>query len=290
MITQTQIDNLIGMTVYDTNGDKVGEVKNIYLDDDSGQPEWMTVKTGWFGMHESFVPLRSATRMDDRVQVDFDKSHIKDAPRVDAEGGQHLSQTEEHELYRYYGLTQGTGLTSGTAGPAGTGPTVPGQGTQPGATMLTPATSTNAASIPTQSQVGDDVSRDLTDDASLTLSEERLRVGTESYEAGRVRLRKYVVTEQQQVTVPVTHEEVHIEREPITEAERARAMADVDISEAEHEVTLHAERPIVDTEAVPVERVRLVKEEVTEQETVSGEVRKEHLETDGTVDPPEERY
>jgi uncharacterized protein (TIGR02271 family) len=79
----------------------------------------------------------------------------------------------------------------------------------------------------------------------MTRWEERLRVGTEQAEAGRVRLRKYVVTENVTQTVPVSHEEVRLEREPITDASRGQAMTGADITEEEHEVTLHAERPVV---------------------------------------------
>ena len=119
----------------------------------------------------------------------------------------------------------------------------------------------------------------------MTRSEEHLQVGTQQVEAGRARLRKYVVTEQQSVTVPVSREEVRVEREPITDANRGDALDGPDISEEEHEVVLHAEQPVVDTEAVPVERVRLGTETVTEQQTVSGEVRKEQVElTDDTTD------
>ena len=97
---------------------------------------------------------------------------------------------------------------------------------------------------------------------------------------GRARLRKHVVTEQQQVTVPVSREEVTLERETITDANRGDAYDGPAISEEEHEVTLHAERPVVDVEAVAVERVRLGKETVTENERVGGEVRKEEIELD----------
>ena len=114
----------------------------------------------------------------------------------------------------------------------------------------------------------------------MTRSEEHLNVGTEQVEAGRARLRKYVVTEQQTVQVPVTREEVRVEREPITDANRGEALAGGEITEEEHEVVLHEERPVVTTEAVPVERVRLGTETVTEQETVTGEVRKEQVELD----------
>jgi uncharacterized protein (TIGR02271 family) len=80
--------------------------------------------------------------------------------------------------------------------------------------------------------------------------------------------------------VPVSHEEVRIEREPITDANVGDALDGPAISEEEHEVTLHAERPVVETEAVPVERVRLGKETVTDEERVQGEVRKEQIDFD----------
>ena len=119
-----------------------------------------------------------------------------------------------------------------------------------------------------------------TDDA-LTLSEERVAVGTQTREAGRAKLRKYVVTENVTQTVPVQREEVRIEHEPITDANRGDAMSGPGISEDEHEVVLHEERPVVEKETVPVERVRLGTETVTDEVTVDEEVRKEHIETDG---------
>ena len=117
----------------------------------------------------------------------------------------------------------------------------------------------------------------------MTVSEERLNVGTEQREAGRARLRKYVVTENVTQTVPVQREEVRVEREPITDANRDAAMSGPDISEDEHEVVVHEERPVVQKETVPVERVRLDTETVTEQETVGEEVRKERVDVEGDV-------
>jgi uncharacterized protein (TIGR02271 family) len=131
--------------------------------------------------------------------------------------------------------------------------------------------------------VGRDTSGPTTDDA-MTRSEERLHVGTRTEEVGRARLRKYVVTENVTETVPVSHEEVRIQREPITDANMGQAMDGPAISEEEHEVTLHAERPVVEKEAVPVERIRLDKETVTDQERVSADVRKEQVEVDGAQD------
>ena len=136
--------------------------------------------------------------------------------------------------------------------------------------------------------VGHDTSGPNTD-AAMTRSEERLNVGTETRETGRARLRKHVVTEQQQVTVPVSHEELRVEREPITDANRGDAYDGPAISEEEHEVTLRAERPVVSTETEAVERVRLGTETVRGEETVSGEVRKEEIEVDDDLSASDTR-
>jgi uncharacterized protein (TIGR02271 family) len=123
----------------------------------------------------------------------------------------------------------------------------------------------------------------------MTRSEEELRVGTQQREAGRARLRKYVVTEHVTQTVPVRHEEVRVEREPITDANRDQALSGADISEEEHEVVLHAEEPVVEKRAVPKERVRLDTETVTEEREISEQVRKEQIDTDGPQQTPRQR-
>jgi uncharacterized protein (TIGR02271 family) len=114
----------------------------------------------------------------------------------------------------------------------------------------------------------------------MTRSEEQLHVGTEKQETGKARLRKHIVTETETVQVPVSREEVRVEREPITEANRGQAMAGGDLTEEEHEVTLTEERAVVTKEAVPVERVRLGTETVTDEQTVTEEVRKEQIDAD----------
>jgi uncharacterized protein (TIGR02271 family) len=128
--------------------------------------------------------------------------------------------------------------------------------------------------------VGHDVSGPETDSA-MTRSEERLNVGTEQTTTGRARLRKYVVTENVTKTVPVSHEEVRIEREPITEANRDDALSGGDITEEEHEVELKGERVVVGKDTVPVERVRMDTDVVTEDQQVSEELRKEQIDADG---------
>jgi uncharacterized protein (TIGR02271 family) len=266
VITQQDITAIIGSNAVDNDGDKLGKVGQVYLDDQTGSPEWATVSTGLFGNKETFVPLADATVADGTLRVPYEKAKVKDAPRVDADQG-HLSAAEEEELYRYYGV--GTG----TAGYTDTDTTRSAGYTDTDTTRT--GTDTNR-----HGTVGHDTSGPTTDDA-MTRSEEQLRVGTQSVEAGRARLRKYVVTENVTTTVPVSHEEVRIEREPITDGNVGNALDGPAISEEEHEVVLHAERPVVAKEAVPVERVRLDTETVTEQETVSDTVRKEQIDTDG---------
>jgi uncharacterized protein (TIGR02271 family) len=123
----------------------------------------------------------------------------------------------------------------------------------------------------------------------MTRSEEELRVGTRETGGERVRLRKYVTTENVTQTVPVRKEQVRVEREPITEANRDAALQGPDISEEEHEVTLTHEEPVVETRAVPKERVRLEKDVATEEQDVSGAVRKEHIEVDDPTGKTTER-
>ncbi len=263
MLTQNDTQKLIGADVYETDGTKIGSAADVYLDAQTGNPEWVAVKTGLFGTKQSFVPLERASLEGDRIVVAFTKDQVKDAPRIDPDG--RLSPAEEDELYTYYGLSS----TGGNLDRDGDGYTD------------TTTTTTTRQNTTDTAYTGDrgDVSGPETDDA-MTRSEERLVAGTRTEEAGRARLRKYVVTEQEQVSVPVSREEVRLEREPITDANRGAALDGPAISEEEHEVTLHAERPVVDTEAVPVERVRLGKETVTEEQRVSGEVRKEQIEFD----------
>jgi uncharacterized protein (TIGR02271 family) len=267
MPTVEDVKTWSGRTAVDPQGEKIGKIDEIYLDRQTGEPEWATVSTGLFGSKSTFVPIQGATDAGDDVRLGSTKDQVKDAPKVDDDG--ELSTEEEQQLYRHYGrgdYGEWDGTTDrtrdlGLGDDAGSG----GQA--------------RAGREPT----GRDTSGPTTDDA-MTRSEEELRVGTERREAGRVRLRKYVVTEQVTKTVPVQHEEVRIEREPITDANVDQAMAGPEISDEEHEVVLHEDVPVTEKRAVPKERVRLDKESTTKEETVSGEVRKERIETDGDSD------
>ena len=277
MIGTETLDRVIGRDVYDSSGSKIGSASEVYLDDQTGQPEWVTVKTGLFGNKESFVPIRDASLTEDGLRVPVSKAAVKDAPRIDTEG--HLSPQEESELYRHYSMGTGTDTMTTTDTTDTTSVGTAGMGTT-GRTDTTEFSGRTDTDMNTHGTKGHDTSGPTTDDA-MTLSEERVQVGTQQAEVGRARLRKYVVEENVTQTVPVSHEEVRIEREPITEANRGAAYDGPAISEEEHEVVLHGERAVVEKEAVPVERVRLDTETVTEQVQVNETVRKEQVDTDG---------
>jgi len=247
MFSKHEAGNLIGAAAYDQHGEKIGHVAAVYLDKASGEPEWLTVRTGLFGPRETFVPTaRANPRTPREIRFDIGKDTIVAAPNVEPDG--ELAEAEEAHLFRHYGVT-----SSERRNPTGlerTGRPADGEAEE-----------------------------------WMTRSEERMHVATTTEQTGRVRLRKYVVTENVQQTVPVSHEEVRVEREPVTDANRGQAMSGPELSEAEHEVTLHEERVAVTKETVPVERVRLAKERVTGEQTVSGEIRKERVEIEGEPEP-----
>ncbi len=232
MITKEAIDSVLGSTAYDTSHKKIGKVGQVYVDEQTGQPEWMTVRTGLFGKKEAIVPLEPAQVDGDEVRLPFQKEQITNAPHVDVDAAGHLSEQDEAQMYDYYGMRH---------------PTIP-----PGTADRTEA---------------------------MTRSEERMHVGKER-ETSHAHLRKYVVTEEQQQTVPVHKEKVRLEREPISEKNRGQAAAP-EISEADDEMVRQEERPVVAKETVPVERVRLAKDATTEQQTAGGQVRKERIDADG---------
>ena len=261
MPTIQDVQTWRGQDLHGSDG-KIGEIADVYLDRQTEQPEWLAVKTGLFGTKVSFVPIQDASMSGGNVTVPYSKDQVKNAPNAEADG--ELSPEEERRLYDHYGVAfgdydYGTTETTGTTGVTGT----TGQSTTVG-----------------RGVVGNDVSGPETDEA-MTRSEEELRVGTRQREVGRARLRKYIVSENVQQTVPVQREEVRIEREPITDANMGAAMDGPALSEEEHEVTLRAEEPVVEKTVVPKERVRLDKDVVTEQETINETVRGERIEIEG---------
>ena len=260
--TKEAIASWRGRNAVDSDGNKIGKIEQIYMDAETGKPEWLAVTTGLFGSKVSFLPIAETSKASEdggEVRVPYYKQQVKDAPNAEADG--ELSQEEEADLYRHYGLDYSE-YHSDSGLPEG----------QQNARFGRRRSDHEA--------VGRDTSGPATDDA-MTRSEEELRVGKASRERGRARLRKYVVTENVQKTVPVQREEVRVEREPITDANVGDAKDGPAISEEEHEVTLHEEEVVTEKRAVPKERVRMDKQTVTEEESVSEQVRKEQIEAEG---------
>ena len=240
----------------------MGEINDIYYDEATGRPEWVTVKTGLFGLKQTFVPIHGSQRHGEGdLRMAFDTNTIKDAPRVDPEG--RLSSEEERELWAHYGYDY-TDMT--TAKKYGYGTAYDG------------------------GRADDEYDWHRDDTGTITRSEEELQVAkqrTERKETGKARLRKYVVTENVKIEVPVTREEVRVTREPITEQERGKIRSGQrpgDIGEAEQEVVTYEERPVVTKETVPKEKIRLEKETVTDTETVEDQVRKEKVDVEGATE------
>ncbi|WP_394251036.1 DUF2382 domain-containing protein [Arthrobacter pityocampae] len=249
MLTMHDLDPLLGhrTAVVTDEGDRVGSIGEVYLNDATEAPAWVTVHTGLFGTKESFVPLEGATVQGDRLVVAYSRDLIRNAPSIERDG--HLSPEDKGVLYAHYGLDAMTATAGGDAAADGTA----------GGGVVTPERRGNGSPW-------------------MVRSEERLRVGTETHEAARVRLRKYVVTEEASRTVPLLREELLIEREPIT---TRNAPVDGSLFREEVlELVGHEEQAVIlGRDTVLVERVRLARTTVTGRATVREEVQKERIVT-----------
>lgn len=284
MANNISIEDLQRSTVIDQDGDKVGKVGQVYLDDATGQPNWVTVNTGLFGGSETFIPLDEATQDGDDLRVPYTKAFIKDAPNLDADS--HVDESQEDELYRYYGL-QGGGdrVRDGRDGRDGR---VDGRDAAAAGTAAGAAGTANTGDRRDDLRDGDARHRDDVaaagaargDDAnSVVRHEEEVNVGTERVQTGRARLRKHIVHDTETVTVPVEREEVEIVREPIADGEHGGRLSDEDV-----EVALSEERPVVEKDVVAKERVGLDKNVVRDQEQVQTDVAREEVDIERDAD------
>ncbi|GAA1392946.1 PRC and DUF2382 domain-containing protein [Luteococcus peritonei] len=258
-------DRYYGSVVVDSNGEKVGDVGQVYLDDATGRPEWVTVRTGLFGLKETFVPLQGQQVANGEIRVGYTKDQIKGAPSIDPEG--HISEAEEAELYRYYDRSYGDTTQAGYRD----------EDREAYLSTRTDRDVADRANVTTDAAVDRDRNTNVGTN-EVVAHEERLNVGKEQVETGRVRIRKHVVHENQSVQVPVTREEVRVERTPIADGERTNGRIGEETTE---EVVLHEERPVVSKETVGVEKVSLGKEQVQENVTVTEDVAKERIEVEG---------
>jgi uncharacterized protein (TIGR02271 family) len=275
--------DIVGARVTSTDGQVVGTVEQVFNDDVDGTPVWARIKAG---RRNRFVPLGGSRLGDGGLSVPFETRRIVGGPDISAD--QHMSATQAEQLSRYYGLTvPQQGGDRGQAPPPGqqARQTQEAPQAQPGRTgtqanQQPGRTGTQANQRP-DSQAAAQPGGAEADGAEagaewLVRTEERISVGTQTMETGRVKIRKYVDTEPVEQAVKITREEYDVERVPITEGERLSG----DITEGEREIILHEERAVLRKEAVPVERVRLVTRKVTEDQTIRDEVRKERIEVE----------
>jgi len=245
-MNKVRLDEMRGAPVYDIDGEKIGKVEEIYYDQQTRVPEWIGIGTGFFGTKRVLVPVKGAAVQDDGLIVAYPKDQVKDSPDIDEE---EISQQSEAELASYYGLGYSkersrSGLTEGT--PSGT--------------------------VGGRSETRDE-------DQAVTRSEEELEVGKRPVEAGQARLRKWVETEPVELNVELQREVARVTREPIDQP-----VGQHEFEEEEIEVPLHAEKPVVQKQAVAKERVGLEKDVQTETETVTDDLKKERVDVEGDVD------
>jgi uncharacterized protein (TIGR02271 family) len=249
MLTDREVSAAVGSTAYDAEGGKLGTVEHFFVDDRTGAPSWVAVTTGMFGTRTSLVPVQSASLTEGRLVLPVTKDAIRSAPEV-GDGG-HLSPADEARLRTHYGLG---GLEAAGAAPADE---------QPSGRHAAPSAASAA-------------------EGGMVRSEEQLRVGTERVAATRVRIVKYVVTEEVQITVPIRREEIRVEEVPVDTVDEPgdSLVPATDGGSLPGEIVLHTERPVVSVEVVPTERVRVRTEVVHGQETVSGQVQREQIVVD----------
>jgi uncharacterized protein (TIGR02271 family) len=251
----TQAEDLLGARVTGADGKVVGTIEQVFRDDVDGTPAWARVRSGKIGR---FVPLGSCQVTAEGVSVPFESQKIMGGPNIDA--GQHMSAAQAEELTRYYGLTIPTQQPRGESGEMGqTAPDEMGQ---------------TAPDEIAQAQVA--AQGPMAEGDWLVRQEERLQVGIEQLETGRVRLHKYVDVENIEQPVHLFHEEYDIERVPLSAEDQNRISSD--LAEGELELVLHEERPVLRKERVAVERIRLRPRRVEEDTTVRDQVRRERIE------------
>jgi uncharacterized protein (TIGR02271 family) len=245
---RVRLDEMRGATVYDSDGDKIGTVEEIFYDQQTRVPEWIGIGTGFFGTKRVLVPVKGSAQYDDGLMVAYEKDFVKDSPDIDED---EISQQCEADLAAYYGLGYSkersqTGLTDTDRDWSATGTTA--------------------------------------EQETVTRAEEEVEVGKRPVDAGTARLRKWVETEPVALDIDLQREVARVTREQIDQP-----VGDHDFGEDEVEVPLHAEKPVVQKQAVAKERVGLQKDVQTERQTIEDEVKKERVEVEGDVDDERSR-
>ncbi len=270
--------SLLDYQVVDQTGTDIGTVHSFWADSTSGKLEFIGVKTGWLFGQNHVVPVDKVETDEAArtVRLPYTLDKVKGALSLDADAD--ITDAEEMEIYRYFGLQGGasrqnyaadttTTTTRGTTDAAGMAATG-AAGYAAGATANTARTTATDTARTASNLTGDD--------REITLSEEEVKVGKRTVDAGQVRLRKIVRTEVVNQPVEIRHEDVVVER---VSADQVHAgAATPDFKEEVVDVPLTREEVVVSKDAHVTGAVRLHKTAESETQNVSETVRKEDVE------------
>ncbi len=275
-------DRFAGYEVYDPSGEKIGKVDDLFVDEND-QPEYIGVKMGFLGTSSTLIPVGIITIDSDRgfIEVSQPKSVVKDGPAFDDD--REVTPEYEEQVRSYYGL-EGTQEASEKQGGYGAhyGDS---EGEHPGEVgpgMMMGDTESGEFRGHGREQEGLRQSgSDLEDEDELRVqrTEEELRAGTRERDAGALNVRKRVVTERERMEVPTRREEVTVDRVPV-EGEATEA----EIGDDEVRVPVTEEEVVVEKRPVAKEEIRIRKDVVEETEVVEEDVRKEQIDVDDATE------
>jgi uncharacterized protein (TIGR02271 family) len=267
-------DQYAGYTVVDESGTKIGKVDDLFLDEND-QPEYFGVKMGFLGTSSTLIPADIATTDDERsiIEVSQPKSTVQDGPAFDDD--REITPDYENQVRSYYGLgavesTEDRGTYSGYSGEVG-----------PGMYEGDTETGEFRGHLEDDEGVNQSTGSDLEDRDELRVqrSEEELVAGTREREAGQLKVRKRVRTDRETIEVPTKHEEVSVERVPVSgEATEAQ------IGEDEVVMPVTEEEVVVDKRAVAKEEIRVRKDVVEDTEVVEEDVRREEIDVEDSTE------
>jgi len=251
--------HLAGYEVYDQHYEKIGKVDDLFVDG-SDRPEYIGVKMGFLGTRSTLIPMELLRVNDERqlVQVAADKDKVKEGPTFDDD--REITPEFERQVHSYYGLEHAATGTEehGAYGAYYT------QGTERTTTGRTAPGTTDRTDLVEE------------DEVRMRRVEEELRAGTREREAGAVRVRKRVVTERRREEVPTRREEVHVERVPVV----GEVAAEAEIGEDEIVIPVTEEEVVVEKRPVAKEEIRIRKDVVEDTEVVEEDVRREEIDID----------
>jgi uncharacterized protein (TIGR02271 family) len=266
-------DQYAGYTVQDPNGEKIGKVDDLFLDEND-QPEYFGVKMGFLGTSSTLIPADIATIDNERgfIEISQRKSTVQDGPAFDDD--REITPEYENEVRSFYGLgassaTEGRGTYSHYTGNSGE----VGPGMREGDTETGEFRGHSEDDEGVNQSTGSDL--EDRDELRVQRTEEELVAGTREREAGQLKVRKRVRTDHEQIAVPTRHEEVSVERVPVSgEATEAEIGDDEVVVPVTEEEVVVSKRPVVK------EEVRIRKDVVEDTEVVEEDVRREEVDVE----------